>query len=79
MNTEFGELSQARYRNRAVRRRVYQVVGLLLIGLGYFLMGVSPQASTNWALTRAFGGMACIVVGFGIAVLPLLTSWDNDG
>lgn len=77
MNTEFGELSQARYRSRAKRRRVYVVLGLLLIALGYALMAVSPQTSANWALTRVMVGLACIVVGFGMAILPLLSQWSN--
>ena len=68
-NSEFGELAQTRHRSRTVRRRVYLVLGLTLIGLGYALMAVSPQTQTNWALMRAIGGMGCIIVGFGLAVL----------
>lgn len=78
MNTEFGELAQARYRSRTRRRKVYVVVGLLLIVLGYFLMAVSPDAVAEWALMRAMGGLACIVVGFGLAILPLLSAWSSD-
>lgn len=77
MTSQFSELSHARHRSRTTRRRVYVVVGLLLIGLGYALMGISPQSSVDWALARAFAGMACIVVGFGMAVLPLLSSWTS--
>ena len=78
MNTEFGELAQTRYRSRTRRRRVYVVVGVLLIALGYYLMAVSPQAVSDWALLRAMGGLACIVIGFGFAILPLLSAWTND-
>ena len=70
----FGELSQARQRSRTTRRRVYLVLGLILIGLGYALMAVSPQTQTNWALMRAIGGMGCIIVGFGLAVLSFTRS-----
>ncbi len=77
MNTEFGELSQARHRTRARRRRVYVVVGLLSIFLGYWLMAVSPQVSAGWALLRTMGGLVCIVAGFGLAILPLLSYWTN--
>ncbi|MDP3650454.1 MAG: hypothetical protein Q8R67_02105 [Rhodoferax sp.] len=77
MTSEFSELSHKRYRKRTIRRRIYVVVGLLLIALGYALMGVSPETSINWALTRAVAGMGCIVVGFGLAVLPLLSSWTS--
>ena len=73
-NSTFGELSQARHRARTLRRRVYRILGLVLMGLGYALMAVSPQTESNWALTRALGGMGCIVVGFGLAVLSFSRS-----
>jgi uncharacterized membrane protein len=77
MNSEFGELSQARYRARTKRRRFYVVVGLLLIALGYVLMAVSPDTPSNTALARVLGGLACIVIGFGLAILPLLAQWSG--
>ena len=77
MNTEFGELAQAQYRARHGRRRVYIVIGLILIAVGYMLMAVSPSTSSDWVLARAMGGLACIVVGFGMAVLPLLAHWTS--
>jgi hypothetical protein len=78
VNTEFGELAQARYRSRTRRRKVYVIVGLVMIALGYYLMAVSPKVVSDWALLRAMGGLACIVVGFGLAILPLLSAWTND-
>lgn len=77
MNSEFSELSHAKYRKRRVRRRAYTVVGLLLIVAGYLLMGVAPNSQAQWALTRAVVGLGCIVVGFGLAILPLLSTWTN--
>ena len=77
MNSEFSELSHAKYRKRRTRRRVYLVIGLLLIGTGYLLMGIAPEANANWALLRAVAGLACVVVGFGLAILPLLSTWTN--
>lgn len=77
MNSEFSELSHTRYRKRSRRRRIYILLGLVLIGVGYALMAVSPETSASWALTRAMGGMGCIVLGFGLAVLPLLSSWTH--
>jgi peptidoglycan/LPS O-acetylase OafA/YrhL len=78
MNTEFGELAQAQYRARNKRRRVSIVVGLVVIVAGYFLMAVSPDTKSEWALARAVGGLLCIVVGAGMAILPLL-SRDASG
>jgi uncharacterized membrane protein len=77
MNSEFGELAQARYRSRTARRRVLIVVGLLLIALGYLLMAVSPDSSTQWALFRVMAGLGCIIVGFAMAVLPLIALWTR--
>ena len=77
MNSEFSELSHTQYRKRSARRRIYGVVGFGLIGFGYYLMGVSPNSSTDWVLLRVMAGMGCIVVGFGLAVLPVLSKWTN--
>lgn len=77
MNTDFGELAQAQYRARHLRRRLMVVFGLILIVAGYFLMSVEPGASSDWALFRAMAGMGCIVLGFGMAILPLLTQWTT--
>ncbi|MBK7050844.1 MAG: hypothetical protein IPH54_08700 [Rhodoferax sp.] len=77
MNSEFAELSHARYRSRTRRRRILILVGVLLILAGYALMAVSPETSTDWALARAMGGMACIAIGFALAVLPMLSSWTR--
>lgn len=78
MNSEFGELAQARYRTRTKRRKVLIVVGLLLIALGYLLMAVSPGSSSQWALFRVMAGLGCIIVGFGMAVLPLIAQWTQS-
>lgn len=77
MISEFAQLSHERYRARTKRRRILILVGVLLIVAGYALMAVSPDTSTGWALTRAMAGMACIVIGFGLAVLPLLSGWTR--
>jgi len=77
MISEFSALAHARQRKRHTRRRIYVIVGLLLIALGYALLAVGPKASPDWALTRAFAGMACVVVGFAMAVMPLLSSWTS--
>jgi multisubunit Na+/H+ antiporter MnhB subunit len=77
MISEFSALSHARQRKRTNRRRIYIIVGLLLIALGYALMAVKPDVASDWVLARAFAGMGCLVIGFGMAVLPLLSSWTS--
>ena len=78
MNSEFSELSHAKYRKRKTRRRVYFVAGVFLIFTGYQLMAVTPNSKSEWVLTRAVVGLGCIVLGFGLAILPLLSTWTND-
>ena len=77
MTSEFAQLSHARHRARGIRHRVLIVLGLTLIALGYFLMGVDPQTSSHWVLFRVTAGLGCIVLGFGMAVLPLLSRWTS--
>ena len=77
MISEFSALTHARQRRRNFRKRVYIIIGLLLIALGYWLMAVEPGTASDWLLTRTFAGMGCVVVGFGMAVLPLLSSWTS--
>ncbi len=77
MNTEFGELAQAQYRKRHFRRKVWIGIGLVLIVVGYLLMAVSPSTSSDWVLFRSMGGLACIIIGFGLAILPLLSLWTS--
>lgn len=77
MNSEFGELAQAQYRARHVRRRLSIAIGLVLIVVGYILMGVSPGTRSDWVLFRTMAGLGCIVLGFGLAILPLLAQWTT--
>jgi hypothetical protein len=78
MSSEFSRLLQARHQARRRNRRAMVVVGLLLLALGYALLAVSPETESVWVLMRAFGGMACIVVGFGMAIVPLLSGWLTE-
>jgi len=73
MNSQFGELAQARYRTRSKYRKVLTVGGLLLIAAGYLLMCVSPDSSLQWALFRVMAGLGCIVVGCGMVLLLMVS------
>lgn len=77
MNTEFGELAQAQYRARHFRRKVYVAIGLVLMVVGYLLMAVNPSSSSDWVLLRIMAGLGSIVLGFGMAILPLLSLWTS--
>ncbi len=78
MSSEFSRLLQTRHQSRKRSRRLMVVVGVLLLAVGYALLGVSPQTDSVWVLVRAFAGMACIVVGFGMAIVPMLTGWMSE-
>lgn len=64
---------RARYRARTVRRRVTIVIGLLILLAGYALLAVSPDSPSDWILLRVFVGFGLLFIGFGVAVLPLLS------
>lgn len=77
MNSDFGALAQAEHLKRTRSKRVWIVIGLILMALGYVLMAVDPQTRSDWAAARVLGGLLCIIVGFGWAVMPLLASWTR--
>lgn len=70
--TKFDRL-RARQRLRTIRRRATVIVGLLLLLAGYALLAVSPDTPSGWALIRVVFGFGLLFIGFGVAVLPILT------
>jgi dipeptide/tripeptide permease len=79
-DTNFDQL-RTRHRVRTARRRITVVIGFILLAAGYALLAVSPTTSSEWALIRVFAGFALLFIGFGLAILPLLsrlTSGDDD-
>ena len=64
---------RTRYRVRTMRRRVTIGIGLVLLLAGYALLAVSPDTPSDWALFRVFAGFALLFIGFGVAILPLLS------
>ena len=64
---------RTRYRVRSARRRLTIAIGLVLLLAGYALLAVSPDTPSEWVLLRVFAGFGLLFVGFGVAVLPILT------
>lgn len=62
-----------RQRRAQLRRRITILVGLSILLAGYALLAVSPDTASEWVLFRVVGGFAFLFVGFGIAVLPILS------
>jgi uncharacterized membrane protein HdeD (DUF308 family) len=71
-DTNYDEL-RVSYQSRTNRRRWRIVIGLLILVAGYALLAVSPDTASEWVLFRAFAGFALLFVGFGVAIIPLLS------
>ena len=71
-DTNFDQL-RVRYRAHLRRRRVTIAIGFMILLAGYALLAVSPDTASEWVLFRVFAGFALLFVGFGIAILPLLS------
>ena len=71
-DTNYDQL-RVRYRARTVRRRVTIAIGCVILLCGYALLAVSPETASEWVLIRVFAGFALLFVGFGVAVLPILS------
>lgn len=70
--TNYDEL-RSRYRSRKKRKRATVVIGFLILLAGYALLAVSPDTPSEWVLFRVFAGFAFLFVGFGIAILPMIS------
>lgn len=71
-DTNYDQL-RVRYRAKSVRRRVTIGIGLVILLAGYALLAVSPNTASEWVLFRVFAGFALLFIGFGVAVLPILS------
>lgn len=71
-DTKFDHL-RARQRLRTIRLRSTVIIGILLLLAGYALLAVSPDTPSGWALIRVVVGFGLLFIGFGVAVLPILT------
>jgi uncharacterized membrane protein HdeD (DUF308 family) len=71
-DTNYDEL-RVSYHSRTTRRRWRIAIGLLILVAGYALLAVSPDTRSEWVLFRAFAGFALLFVGFGVAIIPLLS------
>ena len=61
------------HRTRNRRRRMRIAVGIVILILGYASLAVSPETRSQWVLFRAFAGFGLLFVGFGVAIVPLLS------
>ena len=62
-----------RYKRKArARRRIKEVIGVLILLSGYALLAVSPDTPSDWLLFRVIGGFVALLLGFGLAILPIV-------
>lgn len=64
-------LEQYKKKARA-RRRIREIIGVLILLAGYALLAVSPDTPSDWLLFRVFGGFAALLLGFFTAILPIV-------
>jgi hypothetical protein len=55
-----------------LRQKITTWIGLLILIGGYALLAVSPETPSDWLMFRVFAGFGALMVGFVIAILPIL-------
>jgi hypothetical protein len=64
----------------AMRQKITTWIGLVILLGGYALLAVSPDTPSDWLMIRVFAGFGALMVGFVVAILPILqkiTGGDN--
>ena len=80
MPTDFDDSAHLRdrqarsLRSRAARKRMQQVVGLMLLLVGYVCLAVPAETPSEWLLLRVVGGFVLLFVGFAVAIGPTVTA-----
>jgi uncharacterized membrane protein len=55
-----------------LRQKITTWIGLLILIGGYALLAVSPETPSDWLMIRVFAGFGALMVGFVVAILPIL-------
>jgi len=55
-----------------LRQKITTWIGLLILIGGYALLAVSPDTPSDWLMIRVFAGFGALMVGFVVAILPIL-------
>ena len=55
-----------------MRQKITTWIGLLILIGGYALLAVSPDTPGDWLMIRVFAGFGALMVGFVVAILPIL-------
>ena len=55
-----------------LRQKITTWIGLMILIGGYALLAVSPDTPSDWLMIRVFAGFGALMVGFVVAILPIL-------
>ncbi len=70
--SEFRQELRKRKSRHVLRQKITTWIGLLILIGGYALLAVSPDTPSDWLMIRVFAGFGALMVGFVIAILPIL-------
>jgi len=70
--SEYRQELRKRKSRHVLRQKITTWVGLLILIGGYALLAVSPDTPSDWLMIRVFAGFGALMVGFVIAILPIL-------
>lgn len=69
---DFAERRESKLRKS--KRRGQQLLGILMLMLGYMSLAVTADTDTMWLLFRVVAGFALLFVGFALAIGPIIAS-----
>ncbi len=70
--SEYRQELRKRKSRHIMRQKITTWIGLLILIGGYALLAVSPDTPSDWLMIRVFAGFGALMVGFVIAILPIL-------
>lgn len=70
--SEYRQELRKRKSRHILRQKITTWIGLLILIGGYALLAVSPDTPSDWLMIRVFAGFGALMVGFVIAILPIL-------
>ena len=70
--SEYRQELRKRKSRHVLRQKITTWIGLLILIGGYALLAVSPDTPSDWLMIRVFAGFGALMVGFVIAILPIL-------
>jgi hypothetical protein len=70
--SEYRQELRKRKSRHIMRQKITTWIGLLILIGGYALLAVSPDTPSDWLMIRVFAGFGALMVGFVVAILPIL-------